>query len=197
MTNGEENIDFETLEHLLLMASTPFSPAYIHGFMAGMLCMGDCSPQKCWGRLQVEIPYLGEKGAGGELFRKLFILTASKLQDLEVNFCLLLPDDDCPLLHRLSALAECCEGFLEGVKLVSKSTDKLLRYATVKEILEDFEQISQISVQSLESGENEKAYTELVEFVRVSILLVYAEVFDINTVAVNQIAEYHFSGQVH
>ncbi len=166
--------DYETLEHRLFAASTPFSPAYIHGMMVAMLCVSSRSTDKTWTYLQAEMPTMAEQSTTNKLFEALFRLTTNQLQDPDKGVVIMLPIDGEPLSHRLEALSSWCEGFLDGVTLENVSSS-LSQLPLVTEVLSDLQNIKDISFDARETEENEKNYAEIVEFIRVGLLLVYAE----------------------
>lgn len=87
----------------------------------------------------------------------------------------MLPPDELPLVQRLEALANWCEGFLEGVAAENLPKGTLMQYPMVNEVLEDLAQIKDLSFEAAATPENEKDYMEVVEFVRVGALLIHAE----------------------
>jgi uncharacterized protein YgfB (UPF0149 family) len=167
--------DFDTLEHRLIAANTPFSPAYIHGIMMGLLCVATRQPLKSWQFLQAELPVLAQEKATNELFNALFSMTSNQLQEIDHGVMLMLPTDDLPLSYRLEALSAWCEGFLDGVKLENLPAGTFSQLPLVTEVLEDLSHIQDISFDAIDSETNEKDYTEIVEFVRVGVLVVHAE----------------------
>jgi uncharacterized protein len=198
MQESEDWPDFESLEHRLLLGNTPFSPGYIHGMMMGILCISQDLPHKCWQRLQGEIPYLDAKiGAGSELFEKLFLLSLSDLEDFEGGVRLMLPQDDSLLAYRIEALADWCDGFLAGIELADKQSKVLLQHPLVKEIVADFNQVKEVSLFARDSQANEKAYAEIIEFIRISIQLIYAEKIEKTAISNIQKAEHQLSSQIH
>lgn len=176
MENKRIGPDFEALEYLLIVASTPFSPSYIHGMMTGLLCIEEKEAVVSWKRLYQAIGCLQDPvSAIYKLFEKLFSCTLSELKNFESNLNLILPSDEQPLALRLEALADWCEGFIDGIKLTDINPELLLQNPTVKEVLSDFVQIKEVSSAAIESDSNENNYMQLVEFVRVGALLIHAE----------------------
>lgn len=176
LENKRVSLDFESLDYLLIVASTPFSPSYLHGMLSGLLCVTEKEPALSWKRFYQAIGCLQDpQSAIYKSFEKLFICTAMELKDLESNLILILPNDEQPLAQRLEALADWCEGFIDGIKLTEKDLQTLLQNATVKEVLSDFVEIKEVSSAALETDSNENNYMQLVEFVRVGALLIHAE----------------------
>ncbi|MBN9287672.1 MAG: hypothetical protein BGO43_12775 [Gammaproteobacteria bacterium 39-13] len=168
--------DFETLEYSLIAASTPFSASYVHGMIAGVLCVNGRQIEKCKQLIEEKIPEMNEShGRISELINNLFSLTALHLQDQNYELTLMLAPDDLPMPQRLETLANWCQGFLEGVEAENLPKGTLIQYPMVSEVLEDFMQIKDLSFETPSTQENEKDYMEIVEFVRVGALLVHAE----------------------
>jgi uncharacterized protein YgfB (UPF0149 family) len=92
-----------------------------------------------------------------------------------LDFQLLLPDDESPLALRTAELAGWCQGFLYGLGLGGLRGDVELP-ATISEVMRDFYEIANTSFdyESVDE-EDEEAYMEIVEYVRVSVLLLHDE----------------------
>ncbi|MGE3319708.1 MAG: UPF0149 family protein [Candidatus Berkiella sp.] len=161
---------FNEFASVLSAANTPFSAAYVHGLMSGLLCTDTRELPLVWEAFLTE-PAFSKLSADTELLNKLFVLTASHLESAPGAMLLLLPDDDAKMSLRLNALAKWCEGFLEGVTLENKG----LQLDIVKEALADLAEIKEVATKTKSTKENEAAYTEVLEFVKVAVLLIYAE----------------------
>ncbi len=171
--------DYETLEDRLLVANITLTPAYIHGIMLGVLCLGEEELAFAWEHTKSELPPLENLSIeSDQMFESLFLLSAAHLKDLEQGVMPLLPDEEAALPERLAAMSEWCEGFLFGVNVGIGIAKVLIPLEAITEILEDFASIKDIIIEEECSEENEKAYLELVEFVRVGALLVHAECLD-------------------
>jgi len=99
----------------------------------------------------------------------------AQLHDPDLAVGLWLPDDDEPLPVRTAALAAWCSGYLTG--LTEACGPRLLQVSDdVTEVVTDLGEISQ-AIASADSEEDieENAFAEIVEFVRVAILLVQEE----------------------
>ncbi len=102
------------------------------------------------------------------------------LNDPDMGFELLLPDESITMPDRLSSLSEWCQGYLFGLGLAGVSDHKDLS-SDVNEMLQDLVQISHLDLeQTLESEEDEKDYVELVEYVRIGVLYLQEECSALN-----------------
>jgi uncharacterized protein YgfB (UPF0149 family) len=144
-----------------------------HGMLAGCLCVASGYRFEDWVR---EILPDGQAGAAATAtLQELYTATCGALLQPDMEFELLLPDDDEPIDARTASLAQWCQGFLYGLG-TGAIPDASKLPGDVGEIVRDFVEITRAGVDS-EQGEesNESAYAELVEFVRVGVQLLFEE----------------------
>ncbi len=104
-----------------------------------------------------------------------FRVTAAQLSDPGFEFSLLLPSDEVGLEERTEALAAWCQGFLFGLtacgirKFESLSED-------VNEVIRDIVEISKAGLNEGVTEEDEAAFEEVVEYVRMGVLLIWTEI---------------------
>ena len=91
----------------------------------------------------------------------------------ELQFQLLLPDDDVDLELRSQAMVHWCQGFLLGLGYVGISDTQRFQ-GDLAEIINDITEISQMTIGELDySEEEEQSYAELVEYLRVGVMLLW------------------------
>ena len=110
----------------------------------------------------------------GDQLAQLFDQTVKALDDAMLGFQLLLPDEDEALEDRTLALADWCQGFMFGLGAGGFKEQGMLS-DDVQEILKDISEISKVTYAGEDDDENEEAFMELVEYIRVGVLLVYGE----------------------
>ena len=145
-----------------------------HGLLCGLLsALGPAAELGYWldQVVDTEHPPQGEDLATLE---RLFEATRAGFDDPELGFRLLLPDDDEPLAERLLALGQWCSGFLGGLALGGLAEGAPLP-GDAGEALHDLAEIARVDFDVGEGGEDEAAYAEVVEFVRMAALLVSEE----------------------
>jgi uncharacterized protein YgfB (UPF0149 family) len=101
------------------------------------------------------------------------LLSASRAQlaDEDMGLALWLPDDSEILEERTMALAQWCRGFLAGLGSDDESLDAMSEEAN--EALDDIQQISAAEVVDTEESEDdENAFAEIVEYIRVAVLVI-------------------------
>ena len=141
-----------------------------HGLLAGLLCREACGdPGDYLGQLAamqlVVAPAEDLRTALADAWRS----TLAQLDDEEMGFALWLPDDEDPLEDRTIALARWCSGFLAGLGSGGQ-IDALSGDA--REAIGDLQEIARAELSSSTAGqegseEDERAFAEIVEYVRV------------------------------
>jgi hypothetical protein len=147
--------------------------AEAHGTLVGALCTMAAYRFEDW--LQEILPEGGLQALSSGALRALYFLTSETLAGQDLEFQPLLPEDRQPLNERTAALAQWCVGFLYGLGSGSLQDLKALP-GEVGEVVRDFDEITRVGVDGGETDEqNESAFAELVEFVRVGVQLVFEE----------------------
>ncbi len=163
------SVPYTQLDAALTASGMPCSAAETHGTLTGVLCANpNADLRQGLDALSVYVESAG--GFQTASLNDVFVATARDLTDEQFRFSLLLPDDETALPERAEALANWCQGFLYGFGAIgSKSLPK-----QTLEILRDLTEISQLDLR-VEGEEDERAFAELVEFVRVGVQLVFAD----------------------
>ena len=103
----------------------------------------------------------------------------ANLRDEDLGFRPLIADDDEPLTQRVDDLAEWCGSFLNGFA-AANATGRDQLPEDIQEIIRDFATLSSMGSEvdleddEGESAQDEESFSEIYEFVRVSVLLVLA-----------------------
>ena len=183
---------FDAVDTALRCAEAPTDAAEAHGSLCGLVCgLGD-SGQSAW--LAETLPdgpadgqADGQANAAvaeqtGAVLKALAVRTRAALEEAEMMFQPLLPDDAGPLAQRVDGLAQWCQGFNHGLFVAARIGDAEaeLGSGNTVEIVRDFGDLAQAAVGDDEpDAEGEAAYAELVEYVRVSVQLVYEELAEV------------------
>jgi yecA family protein len=165
------------LEDILQAAGAECGAAESHGLVCGMICAAGSAAKRGW------LEHLLGEGnslsaaarAAADMLAMLYAGTLLKLNDGDLDLMLLLPDDESPLALRSQALGQWCQGFLYGLALGGVRDDSS-KPGNVSEIMHDFFEISNTRYDYETSEESEEAaYFEIVEYVRMSVLLCHEE----------------------
>lgn len=178
------------LSHLGL----PVSASEGHGLLCGLICARGFIECDAWvalmdednlerlisedpdAPLHTDNPHVRDLNADGDgrLLQQLHRETLNEFGGGECDFYPLLPDDELSLMDRTDALAEWCQAFLfglaaGGIKDFSQLPEQ------VEEICRDLIEFSQARHEGEEAEQDEFAYVELVEYIRVGVQLIFEE----------------------
>lgn len=179
--------DISQLEGLLFDVDAMLGATESHGALCGMLCAQGATEAAQW-MLQV----LGEHEEtssdlqqAGKLLMQVHQLSVEQMNDSNVDFDLMLPDDDESLESRVEALGVWCQGFVFGLAVGGVKEDTDLPEDS-KELIKDILEISragyiaddeaELNAMTEDDGEeDEVAFMEVTEYVRMGTLLIYEE----------------------
>jgi hypothetical protein len=151
----------------------PTSLAELQGALCGLLCMDALADRKNWYTRLFEdfSPAEEEK----QDLTHLFDDTIQSLNSLDFDFQMELPDDNAPIVSRLSAMADWCQGLVYGLG-TSGMTNETELSDDCQEYVTDVIKISQVNFDNVEDTEEERAnFEELVEYIRMGLFLLYGE----------------------
>ena len=163
-------LDFDKLQYSLESLAANAGAAESHGTLCGLLM--ETAPMSTWIGLTLdELPESNDALANENLhlLKQCYDESLAALNNEEMAFELLLPDDEEDFGVRLRALADWCQGFLYGLgSLGGHVTEQLDEEA--QECLSDLTEISKLSHDESASEEAEQQFAELVEHVRMITL---------------------------
>lgn len=168
-------VTFAEFASVLQTHSAPVDAAEGHGCLCGALCTAADYTRERWLEelLPEENQELSERDA--RILQLLFDETVQSLRGEAMEFVPLLPGDDDALELRATALAEWSRGFLYGFGTGGKMVPGSIP-PTVEEVLRDVAQIGGAPVDVGAAGEEEEAaYAEVFEYLRVGAQLVHDE----------------------
>jgi hypothetical protein len=146
--------------------------AEAHGVLCGLLCARPDGPVEDWLEEIVDPPPPGDLLAesGHRLLRVLGGSTRRQLLSGDFAFGLLLPADDQPLPVRAAALRDWSAGFLYGLgRFAALDTRRLSEDG--RELVGDLAEVTRLDCARIGGERDEEAYAELVEYVRMGVLL--------------------------
>ena len=171
------------LEELLYRIDAAMGAADAHGALCGMLCARGTIELSEW------IDHvIGEQEQGNELLHdvvhklsELHQSTLEMMNDATGDFKLLLMDDEDPLTERVETLSAWCQGFVYGLAAggikegseLPEDTDELLK--DMIEISRAAHDVDDAGVEESDDNDDEEAYMEIEEYVRMGVLLIYEE----------------------
>ena len=171
---SESTSAYTAFMQLLASQNQHFSPAELHGLLAGHTCAGGGFDPQAWLENAAQL-FDGEIPAS--LQPALEGLQGMLKTEITADDCmgitLLLPGDDDSLELRTKALGQWCQGFLSGFG-TAIGQHKLSDEA--REILEDYVAVAQISSDSEDSdAADEASFMEVSEYLRMTAVFLFTE----------------------
>jgi len=178
--------DIPQLEDMLFNLDAALGATEAHGALCGMLCAQGATDVSKWmlhvlGEHDESTPAL--QAAGKELL-KIHKISVEQMNNNDIEFELMLPDDDDPLEDRVEGLGQWCQGFVFGLAVGGIKENTELPENS-KELIKDILEISragyvaddeaELAADEADSEEDEVAFMEVCEYVRMGILLIYEE----------------------
>ncbi len=168
--------DYQTLENLLEMHELSATPAELHGALCVHLSINDALQPADWLKqaLGSEVGTMPWSTELESSLDALFEHTCRAVEDSLLSFTPYLPEDHIDLRDRTEAMTQWCQGYLVAAQMNAMGSDDSLP-ENVQEFLEDVTELSVADIGG--SGEldedNEQAWFELVEYLRVGTVLVF------------------------
>ncbi|WP_425451797.1 UPF0149 family protein [Solilutibacter pythonis] len=171
MSSSPSLPDWRHIEIALAPLQLALNPAELHGALVGWLAGGGDADGAWLGKVlaDADLPQPEDRGLS-----ELRDATVASLRDDELVFHLLLPDDDAPLAQRGNALFDWCRAFLGGFGLAAGANPPLSEEGS--EALDDLAKLAMAETDSEGDEEDEEAFAEIEEFVRVATLLLHGDV---------------------
>ncbi len=172
-------LNYEDLSAPIMIVEPNKDPSEIHGSLCGLLCADNSIDQNAWKQLvmpELEFNNLLHKDSL-EYLGQLYSQTVQQLNDPNCEFQLILPNEEnSDTQAQIDALGEWCQSFLVGLSLGGVSDFDALPEDSA-ELLRDFLEIARAgtSYQLNELDDNQQSLFELIEYVRIGILLINEE----------------------
>lgn len=178
---------------MLSQLNVPLSVSEVHGLGCALLCAQPSATAKTrWftellDAAAVSADEVASKATHLKTLDEWFSQTLSSMNDSDLDFSPALPDDEVPVAERVRALGDFCAGFTYGIGLSMTQRAHRPLPADTREIIEDFQAIDAADEvgddgESLSVEKQESVYIELLEYVRVGVLLVLEELRPIGRV---------------
>ena len=172
--NEQIQIDHLQISELVDDYQLDITPAQLHGLITGSVCTAVENPAPDdWFKLIM--PYDSLNAAEQEHLANhlkiIYNLTLQELDSAMFEFNPALPDEDSNTEYRTQELAAWCRGFLTTYRQYVKNNESLSEDST--EALQDLSEIAFAVIGDGEEEEYDQALTELEEYLRISIQLIF------------------------
>lgn len=168
---------YAVLNQVLSKTALKLHPSQVQGLICGILC-GNSANNSAWEELVTGGKDTKQTHA---VLQELYEASAKQLDEFLFEFQLILPPDSAELSVRAEALTLWCQGLLTGLKIVNIPITNR-KPSDVTEAINDFIEIAKMNYEEISAAEeDEAAYTELAEYVRMAVILIYQDLHEINT----------------
>jgi len=172
------SLDCDQIESALAALGANINASELHGTLSAIICVNDNSNAETWYQQLVPESDDGDllQHEARNTLQALYQQTQQHLNDPLCDYQLLLPSDSNALDTRAIALGDWCQGFIMGLMMSGfKDLHKLPENSA--EVSQDIVEISRAggSAPSDDPEEDEAALQELIEYVRVGVLLINEE----------------------
>lgn len=169
---------YAEVENALKETTAKYDAAQVHGLMCGLICATSGKEDRRWQKLL----YGKEKyPKSQEVLLILYETSYHQMSEFSFEFGLLLPSERDNINHRAETLGLWCQGFLTGLEQGGFSIQNRDQNE-ITEAINDLIEISQVTYGDInDNEEDETAYFELVEYVRLAALMIFHEIKSNNT----------------
>ncbi len=168
---------YDDIADVLIAAKSTFHPAEVHGLICGYI---SATSGKMNNPLDKLVLGKNKNQAAGELLQQLYEITYHQLSEFSFEFALLLPDDDSGISSRTEALGLWCQGFLTGLQQAGVPVQNR-EESELTDTINDIVEIAQVNYDDIpDDEEDETAWFELVEYVRLGALMIFQELKNAN-----------------
>lgn len=193
MNSSTDSLNHQNLGSMLSQLNVPLSVSEVHGLGCALLCAQPSASAKTrWftellDAASVSADQVATKASQLKSLDEWFAQTLTALHDSDLDFSPVVPDDEVPVAERVRALGDFCAGFTYGIGLSMTQRAHRPLPDDTREIIEDFQAIDAADQmddegESLSIDKQESVYIELLEYVRVGVLLVLEELRPISHV---------------
>jgi len=168
----------QSLNQMLQDLQLVVTACEVHGFVTGLLAAGVRLNRQQLIKI-LEAHTETNQAFDDALIASVWQMQLATLEALgasEIIFVPLIPTDDYTLTERVIGLADWCQGLLAGFGLAVRGDDARLRKGDIQETLQDIVNIVHVGGDfDSETEEDEQAYVELYEFVRLAVIHLFEE----------------------
>ncbi len=177
-----QSVQYEYWSEFLYREGAECSPAGLHGLLCGLLTGAEAPSVSAW--LDLAAGFMNcpsePQGSAKDALAAMYELSLRNLQDDQLSWQLLLPDDALPLAERTRALSHWCSGYLQGYDRSNTDAETLpsaesAHHSEVSEVLADLSEIALLEDAPEESNTNEAYFAELSEYVRVAVINLFLQ----------------------
>lgn len=167
--------DYDDFVDSIAALKIPISASELHGLLCGYICAGSTHQGESYIRaLMHNKKDPDSRNALLTLF-SVFSVSQQQINNYDLEFAMVLPDDDMPLRARALAFSEWCEGFSQGLTLAEVDIEHL-REEEAQDALQHLSEFAELDCDSLDMDEgDERALMEVTEYARMAVIRLHGD----------------------
>jgi uncharacterized protein len=180
-SRSNSSLDYDRLTEFFEKNDILSNGAEVHGILTGMIAGGANLEGDDWLLLLSDLIDEGQsfKPQVREELRNIASSIYGAMRDPDLGFQLILPDDDEALHERLTGLVSWVQSYLVGFGVNQTNLAGLSE--DLREAIDDMVEIAKLDFDIDDNDEDtERAYFEIVEYLRISAMLCFNELSDSN-----------------
>lgn len=152
------------------------SASELHGLLCGYLCAGATDQGESFIRALLNNKKDKESRSALLSLFSLYAISQQQINNYDLEFALLLPDDEVPLRDRAKAFSDWCEGFTQSLALTGIDVDSLYE-EDAQEALQHLLEFSELDSESIDiDEEDERALMEVTEYTRMAVIRLHGDI---------------------
>lgn len=168
-------LDYDEINAELIAARAGIRASECHGFLCGYFCASNSMVMELMqDHLLAGIDEAADLEDCYALLSRLGDQVTEDIMAEDISFILLLPGDEMSMAERASALSEWCSGFVSGLGIGGLGNKSSLNNEC-DEFIKDVVAISRMETIVDDSDDAESALFELVEYIRVGVIMLHQE----------------------
>jgi len=158
---------YSMLNDVLKTEGAFVSPAELHGWLVGRLCVAGGGDTKL--AIEHALDQFSLEPTEGlvQTLSALRELARTQLGSVEMNFMLMMPGDEVSLVERGTALAHWCDGFISSYTLAGGESKD--------DFMTDLVEITRLDSSEADDEVDEVSFVEVSEYVRLGVISLYLD----------------------
>lgn len=179
MTSSEHDSlhlpDYQTFVESIAALTLQITASELHGLLCGYLCAGADRQGESYVRALLQNKSNPEsRNALLSLF-SVFSISQQQISSFDLEFSMLLPQEENPLHERAKAFSQWCEGFTQGLTLAGVDADHLYE-EDAQDALQHLVEFAELDYDSLDVDEDdERALMEVTEYARMAVIRLHGD----------------------
>lgn len=167
--------NFDEFSDKISVLALHVSASFVHGMMCGYLCAGADNQGEAY--IRALLNNKKDEASRDAILAvfAVFSISQQQLYNFDLEFQMLLPDDEEPLTARAQAFSEWCDGFIQSLTAAGVSSDHF-EDEDARDAFQHLIEFSELNSDILDVDEDdERALMEVGEYARMAVLRLHSD----------------------